>query len=471
MSATSSGNQPRTSSPGWVLTLVCAAQLLLQLDFSIVNVALSAIQRDLGFTAASLQWVVTGYALAYGSLLLLGGRVGDLLGHRRAMLAGLTVFALASLAGGLATSPAMLVASRFVQGAGAALVAPAALATLTAAYPSTTARTRALGVFQASIAAGATAGIVLGGVLVEFLGWRAVLLVNPPVLAVLLPLMVRRLPARGPAGGARLDVTGAVLITTALVAVVLGTGEGEHHGFTSVRVLAELAVAAVLLGAFVVTERRVRQPMVPLSLFRDRARTGSLVVVLLLGAVVAGYVYFVALYLQEVLHISALRTGLGLVPATVTVMVFSTVLSRRLLPRLGVRRMLVLAVPVTAAGQLWFSQISADGTYLVDVLPGLLLTAAGMGLALPTASVAVTAAVPPELRGVAGGLLVTAQQAGAAIGLAVLASVAAARSNNAGATLVDGYRMSYLVGAGIALVAAVLALLLIREPAKPAVDS
>ncbi|WP_203746969.1 MFS transporter [Actinoplanes cyaneus] len=452
--------QPAQSSgSAWILGLVCAAQLLLQLDFSIVNVALSVLQHDLGFTAVSLQWVVTGYALAYGSLLLLAGRVGDVLGHRRAMLIGLAVFAVASLTGGLAVSPAMLVVSRFVQGCGAALVAPSALAILTAAYPSTQARTRALGVFQASVAGGATAGIVLGGVLVEFFGWRSVLLVNPPIIAALLPLMLRRLPARSPAAaGTRLDVAGATLITAALVALVLATSSGERYGFASAWVLAAVGASAVLMFGFVAVERRVRQPMLPPALLRDNARTGSLMIMVLMGAVVAAYVYFIALYLQQVLHLSALRTGLGLVPATVTVMVCSVVLSRRLLPRLGTRWMLVLALPVTAAGQLRLSRITADGSYLVDVLPGLLLTAAGMGLALPTVSVAVTAGVPSDLRGVAGGLLVTAQQAGGAVGLAVLAAAAATR-----AAPVDGFRTSFLIGAGVALCAAALALAFIRS--------
>jgi EmrB/QacA subfamily drug resistance transporter len=468
VSTTASGERTARTGNTWVLVLVCSAQLLLQLDFSIVNVALSTMQHDLGFTPASLQWVVTGYALAYGSLLLLGGRIGDLVGHRRAMTIGLVAFAVTSLTGGLATGPVMLVVSRFAQGASAALVAPAALAILTDVYTSTAARTKALGVFQASIAGGATAGIVLGGILVEFLGWRSVLLVNPPIIIVLVVLMLRRLPARRPAAaGRRLDVGGAALITTSVTALVFGMSEGEQHGFTAARTLISLALSVLLAAGFVVNERRVAQPMLPLAIFRDQARAGSLVVVALLGAVVAGYVYFIALYLQQVLHRSALQTGLGLVPATLTVMFSSIVLSRLLLPRLGTRGMLILALPITAAGQLWLSRISADGSYAVDVLAGLFLTAAGMGMALPTASVAVTAGVAPDMRGVAGGLLVTAQQVGAAIGLAVLATVAAARSRSAGHGLVDGFRLSFLLGAGIALLAATLAVILIPRRTAP----
>lgn len=278
--------------------------------------------------------------------------------------------------------------------------------------------------------------------------------------------MLRWLPACPASGGSRLDAVGAMFITAALAALVFGMSDGEQHGFTSPRPLLAITLGLALSAAFVVTESRVRQPMLPLSLFRDDARSGSLLIILLLGAVVAGYVYFIALYLQQVLQLSALSTGLGPVPATLIVMVPSTALSRRLLPRLGVRTMLTVPLPLTATGQLWLSRISTDGSYLVDVLPGLLMTAAGMGLALPTASVAVNALVPDGLRGIAGGLLVTAQQTGAAIGLAVLATVAAACTRAPGAGLVDGFRTSFLVGAGIALVAAVLALTVIgrRSP-------
>ena len=250
-----------TTARSWVLGLTAAAQFVLQLDFSIVNVALPTVQRELSFSASGLQWVVTGYALTYGALLLVAGRGGDQIGHRRAMLAGLTLFAISSLAGGLAVSAPMLVIARLVQGGSAALIAPAALALLVDAYQSPAARARALGIFQGSTAAGATAGIVLGGVLTEYLGWRSVLLVNPPVIAILVAIMLRRLPARdmdetrdsavGAGAARRLDVAGAGLITAAIAALIFGLSEGQSRGFGNPEAIATLAAAVVLGVAFV----------------------------------------------------------------------------------------------------------------------------------------------------------------------------------------------------------------------------
>ncbi|HEX7662826.1 MAG TPA: MFS transporter [Pseudonocardiaceae bacterium] len=453
-----------TTARSWVLGLTAAAQFVLQLDFSIVNVALPTVQRELSFSASGLQWVVTGYALTYGALLLVAGRGGDQIGHRRAMLAGLTLFAISSLAGGLAVSAPMLVIARLVQGGSAALIAPAALALLVDAYQSPAARARALGIFQGSTAAGATAGIVLGGVLTEYLGWRSVLLVNPPVIAILVAIMLRRLPARdmdetrdsavGAGAARRLDVAGAGLITAAIAALIFGLSEGQSRGFGNPEAIATLAAAVVLGVAFVFVERHALEPMLPTALLRNRPRAAALTVMFLLGAVVAGYVYFVSLYLQRVLGLSALMTGLALVPATGTVMVTSVFITRRLLPRLGIRWTLLTALVLIVGGQVWLAQISPHGNYLADVLGGILLTAAGMGLAFPTASFVVTSDVPAQQRGVAGGMLVTAQQVGSAVGLAVLAIVAAEHTEQTG-SLTAGYGLSYLIGAGMALLAIV----------------
>ncbi|MCW2787292.1 MAG: transporter [Marmoricola sp.] len=456
------------TSAAWVLGLTAAAQFVLQLDMSIVNVALPTVQGDLHFSSAGLQWVVTGYALTFGSLLLIGGRLGDVTGHRRALVGGLVVFALTSLTGGLAVSAGMLVASRIVQGASAALVAPSALALLTHAYVDPTARTRALGIFQGSTAAGGTAGIVLGGLLTEYAGWRWVLLVNPPVIALLVVLIMQRLPFTPPhAGGAKLDLPGAGSATAAIAALIFGVSEGQQHGFGDARSWVALAIAAAMAITFVLIESRTADPMLPAALLRDPARRGALIAVLLLGAVFSGYIYFVSLYLQRVLDFSAVKTGLALVPATITALFVSTQVSRRLLPRLGAKRQLLVALVLVAAGQLWLSQISAGGSYPVDVLGGILLTAAGLGLAFPTASIAITADVPPQQRGVAGGMFVTAQQAGSAVGLAILASVAASRTEHTGA-LVDGYRLSYLIASVLMVLAIALVGLMIRTKPVPA---
>src|SRR6266568_530954 len=420
---------------GWPLALICAAQFVLQLDFSIVNVALPSIQRELHVTPASLQWIITGYALTYGSLLLTGGRIGDLAGHRRMLLAGLVLFGLTSLAAGLATSFAVLVAARLGQGASAALVAPSALAVLTGMYREGPPRTRALGIFQAATAGGATAGIVLGGLLTSYVGWRAIFLVNPPIIAALAVALPRLLPRDAGQGRTRLDIAGAAL--------------------------------AVLAGyLFVRAERRAAAPMLPLSVFADPARRAALAAMLLMGGVLAGYLYFISLYLQDSLGFGALRAGLALVPATATVMATSMFLTRRLLPKLGAKQMLLLGLAAMGLGQAWLSQITAGGSYEVNVLTGVMLTAFGLGIAFPTVSITVTAGIPARQQGVAGGLFVTAQQAGAAAGLAALATIADARTHAAHGSLVAGYRLSFLVAAG--LIATAAAIVLVHDPAATA---
>ncbi len=439
---------------GRALALVVAAQFVLQLDFSIVNVALPTIQQQLHFTPADLQWVVTGYALTFGSLLLFGGRLGDVVGRRTLLITGLVLFAVTSLSAGLAQSSLALIVSRFAQGASAAMVAPMALASVTDLYAEGPARVRALGIFQGATAAGASTGIVLGGILTQYVGWRAIFLVNPPIIAVLIVAMIRALPRQGRRGNApRLDIPGAILATVSIGSLIFGLSEGQQRGFASPLTLAALILAVVLGVAFVVVQRRSRAPMVPLSVLADPTRRIALIVMLLMGAVVAGYVYFTSLYLQKVLHFSAILTGLALIPATATVMVVSILLTRRLLARFGTRSLLLAGLLSVGVGQLWLSQIDVGGTYAVNVLGGLLFTAFGMGLVFPTASVAVTAGMAPSERGLAGGLFATAQQVGQAVGLAALATIAAARTVNAQGPLVSGYQLSFLVSVGIVAVA------------------
>jgi EmrB/QacA subfamily drug resistance transporter len=447
---------------GWALAVICAAQFVLQLDFTIVNVALPTIQRQLHFTAAHLQWIVTAYALTFGSLLLLGGRAGDLIGHRRLLLVGLALFGVSSLGAGLSLSPLLLIASRFVQGASAALVAPSALAMLTALFDEGSPRTRALGMFQGATAAGAMAGIVLGGLLTQYVGWRAIFLVNPPIIVVLSVLVVRLLPNDTQRKHRHLDVTGAALVTASVGALIYGLSEGQQRGFAAPLAVGALLFGVVAAAAFIAVERRAAVPMVSLGLFADRPRRAALVGVLAMGAALAGYLYFITLYLQTVLHYSPLRTGVALVPATVTVMVVSMFVARRLIARLGTRRMLLLGITSMGLGQLWLSQITVNGTYAVHVLGGLLLTAFGVGTAFPTASVAVTTGVDIREEGVAAGLFVAAQQIGIAVGLAVLATVAAARTNAAQGSAIAGYRLSFLVAAALLAVAALDVVLQLR---------
>jgi MFS family permease len=426
------------------MTLICAAQFVLQLDFSIVNVALPTIQADLHMAAAQLQWVVTGYALTFGSLLLAGGRLADLFGRRRILVLGLIVFAAASL------------------------VSPAALSLLTTTNPEGPARNRALAIWQATTAAGATAGIVAGGLLTQYLGWRAVFLVNPPLIVVMLAL-IRWLPAAAPTGGARLDYWGTGLVTASIASLIFGLSNGQQHGFAApLTILA--VIGAVLLGAaFVRVELTVSEPMLPLSIFSARSRRAAVTVMLMIGAVLAGYVYFVSLFLQKVLHFSPLLTGLALVPSTLTVVAVSTLGTRRLLSRLPAWQVLLAGLVCLAGGQLWLAQVSASATYLAVVLPGLLLTSLGIGLALPTASIVITSGVRSQDQGLAGALFTTSQQTGAAIGLAVLATAAAARTAATAGSLAAGYRLAFMIATGLMVLAAVLATALMR-PRGAAVD-
>jgi EmrB/QacA subfamily drug resistance transporter len=440
----------------FTLALICGAQFLLQLDFSIVNVALPAIERELGFAAAELQWVVTGYALTFGSLLLVGGRAADLLGRRALLELGLVLFALASLACGLAQSPLMLIVARFVQGAAGAMVSPAALSLLTTLYREGPERTRALGLWQAATAAGATTGIVAGGLLTQFVGWRAIFLVNPPLIAVMLVVVRRTVPAGRPEGSQRLDIPGAVLVTTSLGALIFGLSNGQQHGFGAPATIAALAAAVVLGACFIAIERRAAAPMLPLGIFAAPTRRAAAAAMLLIGAIVAAYVYFISLHLQRVLGFSPVATGLSLVPSTATLVLTTTFGTRRLLQRFGVKATLLAGLALTAAGQFWLAQIAAGGSYVVNVLPGLVLTALGVGCVFPTASVAITSGVEQRDQGLAGGLFTTCQQVGAATGLATLATVAAARTVHADGSLAAGYRLSFMIATGIALVAAAI---------------
>jgi EmrB/QacA subfamily drug resistance transporter len=452
----------------FVISLICAAQFVLQLDFSVVNVALPSIQRELAMPAAQLQWIVTGYALSFGSLLLAGGRLADLLGRRRLLAAGLVLFGVASLACGLAQWPIMLIIARIVQGAAGAMVSPAALSLLTTANAEGAARNRALAIWQATTAAGATAGIVAGGLLTQYFGWRAVFLVNPPIIAIMVALLPR-LPAASRSGrGGSVDVRGALLVTTAIAALIFGLSSGQQHGFAAPSTIAALALAVLLTAGFVVAEKKSGAPMLPLSILGEPARRAAIAAMVLIGAILAGYVYFASLYLQKVLGFSPVATGLALVPSTVTVVLVSTLGTRRLLARFSIKAVLLAGLACMGAGQLWLAQITTGASYPAAVLPGLVLTAAGIGLALPTASIAITSGVRASDQGLAGALFTTSQQTGAAVGLAILATAAAAATAGHGGSLVAGYRLSFLIAAGLALLAAVTVALQLRSKASPA---
>jgi len=442
-----------TTAHPWVLPLTAAAQFVLALDFSIVNVALATIQHELGFSTPDLQWVATGYALTFGALLLAGGRLGDRIGYRRALVIGLIIFAAASLAGGLAPTALTLVIARFFQGAGAAMVAPAALALLNHAYDDVTARARAISLFQGSNALGASAGIVLGGILTGLFGWRWVLLVNIPIVAVLVLLILLRLPRFVGNPTVRLDAATALAITAAVGLTILAVTEGQEHGFTSAWFLIPVIGALTASVWFVVRERRKdSDPMIPPALFLE-ARGGYLAVTAILGAVLGGYVYFIALYLQESLHLGPLTTGFALLPATGTAFIVATQIARRILPRIGATWQLSIAFVLMGAGQICLSLLDDSSSYIGGVVPGIILTASGIGLALPAAASAMTSTVTPAQRGVAGGLFTTGQQTGSAIGLAVLATIAASVTDSYSAVFITTSILTLIALATLAHIA------------------
>jgi MFS family permease len=434
------------------LALIVSAQFVLQLDFSIVNVALPTMLRELRIPPAELQWIVTGYGLAFGSLLLAGGRAADVFGRRRMFSIGLTVFAVASLGCGLAQSTLLLSAARIVLGAAGPLPARAALSLLTTMFDEGPERNRALGIWQAVTAGGALAGIIAGGLLTQYFGWRSIFLINPPVIACMLALTPRLLP-KGQGESAHIDAPGAILLTASLAALILGLTNGEEYGFASSLTLGALAVAALSAIGFAIIERAAREPMLPRGILAAPTRRGALDAMLLIGAIVAAYVYFVSLYLQGVEGFSPAITGLALVPSVIVVMLTSTFATRKLLDKVGVKALLLIGLLALAAGQLCLTQVSGGGGYFEVVLPGLLFSAFGMGLALPTASIALTSGVVPRDQGLAGALFVTGQQVGGAIGLAVLATIAAARTEHMHGSREAGYGASFLVSTGFALVA------------------
>ena len=452
------------------LALLCAVQFMVVLDVSVVNLALPSVAADLGFSEAGLQWIVSVYALTFGGFLLLAGRAADLFGRRRFFMVGLALFTLSSLACGLAPSPTALVVARAAQGLGAAVVSPAALSLLTTTFREGEERNRALGFFGAVAAGGGSAGLLLGGAIVGSLGWEWVFFVNVPIGAAaiaLAPVLLRE--SRDRSGAARLDLLGALTVTAGLVLLVFGLSRVEGVGFGSPQVLLALALAVALVAAFRIIEGRVAAPLVPFRVFRSRTLTGANLVVLASSAVVGGMTFFAALYMQVVLGYSPFANALAFLPITLLIMGIST-LGARLIGRVGIKPMMVAGMASLTAGMLLLSRLPVDGAYLSDLLPGFLFFAAGMGLTFTTSIIAATAGVSDAEQGLASGLVNTAQQVGTALGLAVLATVAAARTGGlAGAgeapsagDLVAGYGWAFVVGALIALAGALVAIFVVR---------
>jgi EmrB/QacA subfamily drug resistance transporter len=428
------------------LALILTAAFMVVLDFSIVNVALASIEREFGFSATAVQWIVTGYAIAFGGLLILGGRAADMFGRRRMFMTGLAIFSIASLAGGLAHDPVLLVTSRVAQGAGAALVAPSALSLITTGFAEGPARTRALGMYGATASIGFVAGQVLGGVLVEFTSWRAVFLVNVPVgLAALLAAPRLLGESREPGyQGRRLDVGGALLITGAVAALVFAVSQGYVFGWTSPAVLGALAMAAVAGTAFVAVEKRHPEPLVRADLMRLPSLRKASTMNLLLGLWNAGELIVLSLYLQQVLHESPLATGLAIAPQGV-IGFTAGAFGARLARRVGVSRMLVLTSAVATMGFLVLTQLPAGGGYSPLLAAVMLVGFGTAGTAFGTMVTATTGVANGE-QGLVGGVINTSRQVGAAIGAALLPAVVEA-VNHGDPAAVGGDRAAMLTAA------------------------
>ncbi|QLY33698.1 MFS transporter [Nocardia huaxiensis] len=446
-----------------VLALACACQFMVILDSSIVNVALPSVQRDLGFTATGLAWVVDGYLLTFAGFMLLGGRAADLFGHRRMLIGGLAVFSAASLVGGLATTAEVLVAARIVQGIGAAVLAPATLAVINTGFTETLARAKAFGAWSAAGGVGGMAGAIAGGAITTGLSWRWVFLINVPIGAVLIAVALLSLSGSGSARSESLDVLGAVTGTAGLAALIFGVMRSAEYAWTSAPVAGPVGAGILLLAGFTVVEARfAARPLMPLRLFRIRRVAVGSAMLLVFGGIAIAMWYFTSLFLQNVLGYSALRTGLGQTPAAITFMAVARV-SAALLPRTGARPLILAGSACFLTGFGWLAQAGADSGYLTGILGPTLLIAIGIGLTFPTLMAVATADAPAGDAGIVGGMAGTANQVGGSIGLAILATVAGAAADADAAALADGYGLVFTLAAALAVLIALLGLLLPRR--------
>jgi len=463
----------------FALVVLCLGSLMIVLDSTIVNVALPSIRKDLGFSQTTLAWVVNGYLLTFGGFLLLGGRLGDIYGHRRLFLGGIALFTVASAACGAASSQAVLVAARIVQGFGGAVVSAVALSLMMSLFVEPAERAKAMGVFGFVAAGGGTIGVLLGGILTDALNWHWIFLVNIPIGVAVCVLALRVLPAasRSEAAG-RIDAAGAVTVTAALMLAVYAIVNGNQAGWTSGQTLGLLAGAAALLAVFLVLESRVSSPLMPLGLFRLRnLATANVVGVLWAGAMFAWF-FLSALYLQLVLGYSPLQVGLAFLPANLIMGAFSLGISAKLVMRFGIKLPLTSGLLLAALGLVLFARAPVGGRFVTDVLPSMILLGFGAGVAFNPVLLAAMGDVEPQDSGLASGIVNTSFMMGGALGLAVLASLAASRTSHllasghshAGA-LDGGYQVAFLVGALFAVIAATLAAVLLREKsAAPATE-
>jgi EmrB/QacA subfamily drug resistance transporter len=465
------------------LALLSAVQFMVVLDIAIVNVALPSIKVDLGFSQENLQWVISAYALVFGGFLLLGGRAADLLGRRRIFLVGIVVFTVASLLAGLAWSEASLIAARALQGLGAAIISPAALSILSTTFAEGRERNIALGVWGAVGGFGAAAGVLLGGVLTDALSWEWIFFVNVPVGTAAFVLAPILLAESRDARVRKYDVPGAVLVTAGLSALVYAITQAGQEGWLGTQTLAFFAASLVMLAGFVAWELRYPEPLMRFGILQIRTVSGANVAGFIMGTAMFAMFLMLTLYMQQVLGYSAMKTGVAYLAVAGTAIVWSAV-AAQLVTRIGVKPVLVVGMATLTAGLVFFTQVSAGGSYLGDLLPGFLLIGIGIGFSFVPISIAALAGVGASEAGLASGLINTSQQIGGALGIAALSTIATSRTEDAVASgsalpaaLVDGFTMAFLVGVGIAALGVVAALTLIRRDeleqapeAEPAFD-
>lgn len=480
---------PRGPRPGHhplALVVIAAAQLMVMLDLTIVNIALPAIQHELQFSVTDLTWVIDAYVLVFGGLLLFGGRTGDLFGRRRMFIVGVALFTAASLAGGLATTQAVLIAARVVQGAGAAVASPTALALVATTFTEGTERNRAMAVYAGMSAAGGAMGLLVGGILVEVSSWRWVMFVNVPIGLAVLALAPLALPAgRGTRG--RLDVSGALAVSAGMALLVYGLVRAPSAGWTSPGTVGSFTLAAALLAAFVAIERTAAQPLLPLAFLRDRNKAGGYAVMLLLGAAMLSLIFFLTQFMQDVLHYSPVTAGAAYLPIPVTVATTGLVVAR-LVRRVGTRPFLILGPALVTVGLVWVSGVDASWHY-PRILGPLVVVGMGMGLSFVPLTLNAVAAVHRHESGLASALLNSSQQVGGSLGLAALVTASATVSRDqvhrlaaalgpgsagrlqavTAAATVHGYQVAFRIGAAAAGLAVLLAVLLLRQ-ARPVLD-
>lgn len=452
------------------LILLCVAQFVVVLDASIVNVALPTIGKGLHFSEANLPWVVNAYVIAFGGFLLLGGRAADLLGRRRVFMAGLVIVAVASLAAGFSTNQGQLIAARAAQGLGAAIISPSALSIVTTLFRDGAERNKALGAWGAVAGSAGAAGVLLGGILTDGLGWEWVLWVNVPVSLIALALTPGLIPeSRSESATRHFDAAGAVSVTAGLSVLAYGLLDASSAGWGSTKIVSLLALSAVLLAAFVVIELRSSAPLVPFRIFRLKTLTGANVVGILLGASLFSMFFFISLYMQQVLGYSPIHAGLSYLPLALTIIVAAG-LGGQLVTRFGFKPILAAGMLFVALGLAWFSRVSVGGGFVTDILGPSLLAAIGLGFGFVTSTIAAVSGVEEREQGLASGLINTSQQIGGALGLAVLSTIATSRTDHVMASggsslqsaLTEGFQSAFLGGAVIAALGFVATLVLIR---------